>query len=43
MNGNNYKAPQMCSVQEISSEVFCTSNIDNMTYIDGDWESDLTF
>lgn len=43
MNGNHYTAPQMCSVQENSGEVFCASNVDNMNYIDGDWESDLTF
>lgn len=43
MNGNNYRAPQVCSVQETSTEVICTSNVDDMNYRDGDWDSDLVF
>lgn len=41
MNGKNYRAPQMCVEQGTVAEVLCTSNVDDMNYIDGDWESDL--
>ncbi len=43
MNGINYKAPQICSVQENAAEIICTSNVDDMQYRDGEWDSDLTF
>lgn len=41
MNGNNYKAPLMCVVQDSPMGLICTSNVDDMSYIDGDWDSDL--
>ncbi len=43
MNGNNYRAPQACTVQEVSNQIVCTSNVDDMNYLDGDWDSDLVW
>lgn len=41
MNGNNYIAPLAYIVKGISQEIVCTSNVDDMNYTDGNWDSGL--
>lgn len=43
MNGKHYCAPQICTVLGTSEQVICTSNVDDMEYRDGEWDSDLVF
>ena len=43
MNGKNYRAPQLCVVQDASTDVLCTSSVDDMNPVDGEWDSDLVW
>ncbi|MBP5382809.1 MAG: hypothetical protein J6Y45_05600 [Bacteroidales bacterium] len=40
---NNYSAPQACWEEQVPRQLLCQSNLEDMEYREGEWDSDLTY